>query len=61
MKDKKLRLEQSLYKWLDTTDVIQEDILKLIDGGIITKSTIAEHIRNMKEKLNYLEGILKIM
>lgn len=61
MKDKKLRLEQSLYRWLDTVDEVEEDISSLIDGHNITKSKIMADIGKVKKKLNYLEGILKIM
>ena len=40
MKDKKLRLEQSLYKWLDAVDEVEEDISSLVDGHNISKSKI---------------------
>lgn len=59
MKDKKLRLEQSLYKWLDTVDEVEEDISSLVDGHNITKSKIALHIDNVKNKLRGIENVLK--
>lgn len=60
MKDKKTRLEESLYKWLDTVDEVEEDILKLIDDGNIAKSRISKHISNTKIKLRKIESILKL-
>lgn len=59
MKDKKLRLEQSLYKWLDTVDEVEEDISSLVEGHNIAKSKIAKHIDDMKIKLKNIENILK--
>lgn len=59
MKDKKLRLEQSLYKWLDTVDEVEEDISSLVDGHNIAKSRIAAHISDMKIKLRNIENLLK--
>lgn len=61
MKDKKLRLEQSLYKWLDTVDEVEEDISSLVEGHNISKSKIMVDIDNAKNKLKYIEGILKII
>lgn len=60
MKDKKERLEQSLYKWLDTVDEVEEDISSLVEGHNIAKSKIAKHIDDMKVKLKMMENILKI-
>lgn len=59
MKDKKERLEQSLYKWLDASDEVEEDISSLIAGHNISKSKIALHISDMKNKLRGIENILK--
>ena len=59
MKDKKERLEQSLYKWLDATDEVEEDISSLIAGHNITKSKIALHISDLKMKLRNMENVLK--
>ena len=59
MKDKKERLEQSLYKWLDTVDEVEEDISSLVEGHNIAKSKIALHIDNMKNKLRGIENVLK--
>ena len=61
MKDKKERLEQSLYKWLDTVDEVEEDISSLVDGHNITKSKIMVDIDKAKNRLKYLEGILKML
>lgn len=59
MKDKKERLEQSLYKWLDAVDEVEEDLSSLIAGHNIAKSKIALHISEMKNKLRVIESILK--
>lgn len=59
MKDKKERLEQSLYKWLDTVDEVEEDISSLVEGHNITKSKIAKHIDDTKNKLRGIENVLK--
>lgn len=59
MKDKKERLEQSLYKWLDASDEVEEDLSSLIAGHNIAKSKIAKDISEMKNKLKGIENILK--
>lgn len=59
IEENKSRLEKALYKWLDETDKVQEDILNLIDKNNISKSTIAKHIDNMKNKLRTMENVLK--
>lgn len=61
MKDRKLRLEQSLYKWLDAVDEVEEDLSSLVDGHNISKSKIMVDIDKAKNKLKYIEGILKII
>lgn len=60
MKDKKTKLEQSLYKWIDSVDEVEDDISSLVDGHNISKSKIAKHIDDMKIKLRTLEDNLKI-
>lgn len=59
IEEKKERLEKALYNWLDTTDIVQEDVLNLIDKNNVSKSTIAKHIDTMKNKLITLENNLK--
>lgn len=57
--DKKERLERALYNWLDTIEVIEQDILDLIDHNNVSKSTLAKHIDTMKNKLITLENNLR--
>lgn len=57
---KKDKLEKALYDWLDSTDDVQESILKLIDKNNVTKGTIAKYIDICKTKLISLENKLKI-
>ncbi len=56
---KKENLEKALYNWLNTTDVIQEDVLNLIDKNNVSKSTIAKHMDTMKNRLVTLENNLR--
>ena len=60
MKDKNIRLEQSLYKWLDAIDEVEEDIASLANGHNIAKTKIAKDIEDAKYKLRYIENLLKI-
>lgn len=59
IQDKKENLEKALFNWLNTTDIIQEDILNLIDKNNVAKSTIAKHIDVMKNRLITLENNLR--
>lgn len=57
--EKKEKLEKALYSWLDTIEIIEQDILDLVDHNNIAKSKIAKHVSDMKLKLRTMENILK--
>ena len=59
MKDRKLRIEQSLYKWLDAVVEVEEDMSKIIEGRKIAKSKIIFHINDVKDELKNLEKMIK--
>lgn len=56
---KEEKLEKALYNWIDSNDIVEEDITSMIEGHSISKSRIATHISESKYKLKYLELLLK--
>lgn len=56
---KEKRLEKALYNWIDANDIVEEDITSMIDGHSISKSRLATHIDNSKQKLKRIELLLK--
>ena len=58
-KDKKERLEDNLYKWLDSVELVEEDIETLLNYKNIAKSKIAKDVDIMKQKLRTVEDLIK--
>lgn len=56
---KEERLEKALYNWIDSNDVVEEDITNMIEGHNISKSRLATHVSDSKYKLKRLELLLK--
>ena len=57
--DRRNRLETALYKWLETTRVLEDDIIKLIDNNNIPRKQIAKDMDIMESKLMVLKNNLK--
>lgn len=57
--NKKDRLEKALYNWLNETEKVEEDVLKLIDHNNVAKSKISKSISTMKNRLVTLENNLR--
>lgn len=58
-KDMKDRLEDNLYKWLDSVELVEEDIETLLNHQNIAKSKIAKDVDIMKQKLRIVEDLIK--
>lgn len=56
---KKEKLEKALYGWIDSNDIVEEDISSMIEGHSISMSRLATHISDSKYKLKRIELILK--
>lgn len=56
---KKQRLERALYRWTDTADIVEDDIISFIEEHNIEKQQIAKDVDSMKSKFKYLEMIIK--
>lgn len=55
---RKGRLEKVMYAYIDSTDQVEDIIIKYIDNEA-TKHDISSVISKHKEKLRYLERVLK--
>ena len=58
-KDKKDTLENNLYKWLDSVELVEEDIETLLNHEKIAKSKIAKDVDIMKQRLRRIEYLIK--
>ena len=53
------RLETALYKWLESTEIIENDVINLIDKNNVSRSKISRDMDNMENKLMVLKNNLK--
>ena len=53
------RLENAFYKWVDEVEEVKGDIVQLIENNNISKSRIAKDVEKMKNKFMTIERNLK--